>query len=153
MARTNSSLTACHLTNYSLPGAFIFHAIQGFTKIGISWWLVLIPGVPDFNACALRTLFRIGLALESHPSSRQNVSVQPFILHTTTTPITVYRISEKTASLFFIFKERRWLRIGFQPGLPQNVSMRRLLCYTTNTYTSTIPLLPTKQSSVGAEIS
>ena len=34
---------------------------------------------PDFNACALRTLLSIGLALDFHRAPRQNVSVQSFL--------------------------------------------------------------------------
>ena len=38
---------------------------------------------PDFNACALRTLLSIGLALDFHRAPRQNVSVQSFLPPTT----------------------------------------------------------------------
>ena len=41
-------------------------------------------GVPNFNVLALLTMALIGLALESHSKPRQNVSMQPFILHATT---------------------------------------------------------------------
>ena len=37
----------------------------------------------DFNACALRTLLSIGLALDFHRAPRQNVSVQSFLPPTT----------------------------------------------------------------------
>ena len=61
----NSKLTAsCHQRPgpNSLP-AFYFYSSSS----------------TDFNACALRTLLSIGLALDFHRAPRQNVSVQSFL--------------------------------------------------------------------------
>ena len=80
---------------------------------------LLLQREPDFNACALRTLLSIGLALDFHRAPRQNVSVQSFL---TNPPLPSLSRELWSASREEIF-EMYWISICRE----QNVLMRSLL--------------------------
>ena len=104
----NSKLTAsCHQRPgpNSLP-AFYFYSSSS----------------TDFNACALRTLLSIGLALDFHRAPRQNVSVQSFL-----PPTRHFRHCLESCDL--LQQERKYLRCMYWISIcrDQNVLMRSLL--------------------------